>query len=187
MKSAKFWNTEIQEELKRRFEHTEGVLYHKTNSPSFNGLPEGYFYRVGDKVKTKKLNYGHLAIDVYNKVKKRTSTYLVHRIVWFLEYGTQVKVIDHIDGNPENNNPPNLREATQQQNMYNKKKMDGCTSIYNGVTHRKGSSKRPWQAQIRINGYRKYIGSFATQEEAARAYDEYAKNHHGEFASLNFS
>lgn len=37
-----------------------------------------------------------------------------------------------------------------------------------------------------MNGKQTYLGSFFTEEEAARKYDEFARIHHGEFANLNF-
>lgn len=40
-------------------------------------------------------------------------------------------------------------------------------------------------AEIRVNGKSLRIGRFATEQEAARAYNEAARLHHGEFAVLN--
>ena len=43
------------------------------------------------------------------------------------------KVVDHISGNKLDNTRANLRNITQGQNMHNKAKCFGSTSIYKGV------------------------------------------------------
>ena len=52
-----------------------------------------------------------------------------------------------------------------------KRKASSSSSKYRGVSLTKGSKSKPWVAQIRINGKYKYLGSYATEEEAARAHD----------------
>jgi hypothetical protein len=56
---------------------------------------------------------------------------LAHRIIWGLYYGEfapEDRVIDHIDGDPDNNKIDNLRVVTQEENNRNrgrrKKKVD---------------------------------------------------------------
>jgi hypothetical protein len=91
--------------------------------------------------------------------------------------------VDHINGDPFDNRRSNLRLCTHAQNVANRRKFTGCSSGFKGVI-RHGNR---WRSVIHCNGIRKDIGSFATQEEAARAYDKFARQMHGEFALLNFS
>jgi hypothetical protein len=58
------------------------------------------------------------------------------------------------------------------------------SSKYKGVIHRKDNNK--WRARIRKNNRLIDLGSFETEEEAARVYDAKAKILFGEFACLNF-
>lgn len=95
-------------------------------------------------------------------------------------------VVDHIDGNGLNNQRPNLRVCTQQQNNYNRRKIEGCTSLFKGVSFAKGR-KKPWRAQIRNGDGSKCLGYYASEEEAARAYDNAARARYGEYAWLNSS
>ena len=75
--------------------------------------------------------------------------------------------IDHIDNNRLNNSAENLRVVTHQQNCANKKKREGTTSTYFGVTRTKGK----YYAHLYQNGMAHYIGSFDTEIEAAEKRD----------------
>ena len=90
-------------------------------------------------------------------------------------------VVDHINGNPLDNRRANLRLCTQAENNLNRGATKGS---FKGVwiDKRYGS----WIAQIGHNGKRRHLGSFATPEDAARAYDTAARELHGNFAHLNF-
>ena len=78
----------------------------------------------------------------------------------------------------------NLRETTHAQNQRNKKARETGTSRYKGVTLRKSYTK--WRATIILNKKYIHIGYFINEIDAAKAYDEKAKELFGEFAWLNF-
>lgn len=92
-------------------------------------------------------------------------------------------VVDHINRNKLDNRACNLRFCTISQNSMNKKLQSNNTSGYRGVYFRKSDNK--WLAIIRVSGRRYYGGSFEDRISAAIAYNELAKNMHGEFAVLN--
>jgi hypothetical protein len=98
-------------------------------------------------------------------------------------------IVDHANGNGLDNRRCNLRIANHSQNAANKRKpqVGRATSTYKGVHWESaGSRKRRWRAMIRVNGRRIHLGSFATEVEAAIAYDNAAKEHFGEYARPNF-
>lgn len=94
-----------------------------------------------------------------------------------------IKGIDHINHDGLDNRRANLRPATKSQNAQNKRSELGSNSQYRGVSWDK--RKRKWQVMIMINGKYTYIGLFADEVEAARAYDAAAVEAFGEYALIN--
>lgn len=93
--------------------------------------------------------------------------------------------IDHENGDGLNCQRSNLRIATTSQNCANKRiSRPNKSSRFIGVCWVKGQKK--WLANIRANQRLIHIGLFDSEESAARARDEAAKIHFGEFARLNF-
>lgn len=107
---------------------------------------------------------------------RRQRQVAMHRVL----LGGPASHIDHIDGNGLNNQRANLRPATLAQNQYNKRSLGG-RSAFKGVHWQQGA----WVARISKNGVRLHLGRFPTEVEAALAYDQAAREHHGEFARLN--
>lgn len=92
---------------------------------------------------------------------------------------------DHEDQNGLNNQRYNIRICTQSQNSMNRKKHSGnFTSKYKGVGWHKTVKK--WRARIKVNNKMRELGYFDNEIDAAKFYDERAKEIHGEFAYLNF-
>ena len=94
-------------------------------------------------------------------------------------------LVDHENRNKLDNRRSNLRPADMATNSANRTKagIRAPSSPYKGVK-RNGRSRR-WCAQIKVKGQTRYLGSFATQEEAAAAYNRAAEEAFGAFAVLN--
>jgi hypothetical protein len=112
----------------------------------------------------------------YNIGNRRVRSIKLHRFI--MGNGPH---IDHIDGNPLNNQRSNLRFVTHSQNMANRRKFKPSSSIYKGV-HKKGAK---WVAEIGGKNSRLRIGSFATEWDAALAYNFVAYERYGDYARLN--
>ena len=91
-------------------------------------------------------------------------------------------LIDHKNRNGLDNTRGNLRTATHAQNCANKKATSGTSSVYLGV----GKRQNKWNARITKDGITHELGYYAQEVEAALAYDNKARELHGEFANLNF-
>jgi hypothetical protein len=116
---------------------------------------------------------GYLAFTLFGNV------YLVHRIIWKIENKTfPIEYIDHIDRDRTNNRITNLREATMQQNNFNRTRKDNSTG-YTGVALDKRCGK--YRAYINIKGKQKSLGYYFTAYDASLAREAAAKELHGEF------
>jgi hypothetical protein len=104
-------------------------------------------------------------------------------------------LIDHIDGNRLHAGRHNLRPASAAQNAANRRKAACKTSRFKGVSwdgrpaHALASGRpqlsRPWKARIKFEFTAYHLGRFATETEAALAYNAAAHRLYGKYARLN--
>ena len=110
----------------------------------------------------------------------------LHRIVMARAAGRPLErweLVDHIDGDKLNNRRENLRLCNSSENSFNRDLPAHNSSGYKGVsrnTYQDGP--KPWQASITVNRKKIYLGSYATAADAARAYEQAARHHAGQFA-----
>ncbi len=114
------------------------------------------------------------------KRNKKSVTIFMHRKIMNQPAD---KVIDHINHNGLDNRRSNLRIVTQEQNVWNSRKLTGnYTSKYKGTA----KTGQKWEAKIWYKKRRIYLGCFDDELAAARAYDAKAKELFGDCACLNF-
>lgn len=88
-----------------------------------------------------------------------------HRLVHFMVTGEDPEVVDHINQNPADNRPSNLRSASIQQNTRNRKVNRNNLLGIRGVQKR-GSRYR---SRIRVDGRLINLGTFETLCQAQEA------------------
>lgn len=118
----------------------------------------------------------------YRRVKLYGKYYAMHMLAWFYVHGIwPTNLIDHKDTDGLNNAIENLREADYTNNAGNKSIAVGKKHGFKGVS----KNRHQFAARICKDGKNRYIGYYATAEEAARAYDEAAIEQFGVFARTN--
>lgn len=166
-------------------------------------LTQGQFAQVDDedydylnqfKWCTQKNRNTYYAVRAIHMNGKKCKV-IMHRVI--LELKDSKILVDHIDRNGLNNQRNNLRSCNNSQNQMNKRSKG--ISKYLGVSlqNYKSTSKNTpeliynkWHAAISPNKKRISLGLYPFTPEgeilAAKAYDQAAKEHYGEFANLNF-
>lgn len=91
---------------------------------------------------------------------------------------SDMRIVDHINGDTLDNRRNNLRICTHQQNLFNSKRNIKNTSGYKGVSLSKGK----WSVRYRDDGRYKYGGSFTEKNDAAQFYILITYLKRGEFA-----
>jgi hypothetical protein len=100
----------------------------------------------------------------------------------FIMEATPEQEVDHKDHDTLNNQKYNLRCCLPYQNKANGRLPRSNTSGYKGIVLLESGR---WSARVKYRGKTHYAGTYVTKEEAARAYNEKAKELLGEFAYLN--
>lgn len=160
-----------QIELLEIFYYVDGVLYF--NKSTNNRM------RIGCIA-------GNIGSDGYFRVGYNKASYKNHRLIWVMFNGSIPTgfVIDHIDGNKQNNIIENLRLATYSENCINSRK----SKTLNGTKGVRNMGNRypynPWRAQISKNG-KQQCAYFHTKEESDSWYNEMSEMLHGKFKYNN--
>lgn len=81
--------------------------------------------------------------------------------------------VDHKNRNGLDNRKSNLRLVSRSDNAKNSISKRIGANRFKGISYCK--EKRKWTSEIRIDGKRKYLGTFETDIEAAQAYNIIAK------------
>ena len=137
------------------YDAASGVLTWKVRRKGHRGIKPG---RVAGTPHTGR--YVSIRID--------GKAYLAHRLVWLYVTGEWPKLsIDHIDGDKLNNRFNNLRDVTQAINSQNIRRPRRTNKV--GVLGAASAGKN-YQVIIGIDYGRRYIGKYATPDQAHAAY-----------------
>lgn len=107
---------------------------------------------------------------------------LMHREIIHAE---GVEQVDHINRDGLDNRRGNLRLASYGQNQANCKRHASNTSGFKGVSRDRRRTRKAWRAYLTVGGRHRFLGSFDDPAQAAKAYDQAALIHFGEFARTN--
>jgi len=128
---------------------------------------------------------GYYNVGLKDGSQKGYSYYKAHRIVYYLQTGTDPgsALIDHVKNTRALDNEIRLANKKQNAQNCNPYKRNKQSSSYKGVSWHKRQKK--WLANITVNSKRMHLGSFDTEADAAKKYNEAALEFFGEFARLN--
>lgn len=163
--------TREQQKLREQVDYDES-----TGAFTWRVSGRGRFKRAGAPAGSR-ASRGYLRLCV-----EGLGEHYAHRLAWLYVTGEwPPEQIDHINGDRSDNRISNLRACSLQENRRNtigiptRRKY----SRFKGVTKDKYGR---WCAQITRDGVGIRLGPFDTEEAAASAYREKAKEVHGEFA-----
>lgn len=161
MPRCRWWDVEDYEPWIEKFNYA--FEYDETSESYLRWKnPPGKKMKPGDVA-------GTLRSDGYWCVLFEYKKYLVHHVIWIMHGNTipEPLSVDHDDRKRTNNNINNLRLLDDPGQGINRKGYG--TSKYKGVCRKEANKK--WQAEIKINGKRKYLGLFENEIDAALAWD----------------
>lgn len=119
----------------------------------------------------------------YAARRPTTGVIYMHRVITDCPHGM---FVDHKNQDTLDNTRANLRICTKQDNQRNHKKhayKREVSSKYRGVHYNK--KQQCWTSQARFEGKARHLGNFKTEEDAAKAYNDFITKHHGQFVRVN--
>lgn len=159
--------TLTQEEAHRLFEYRDGVLYWKER-PKNSRKPKG------DMEAGTKSGHG------YKKLTVNQKRFYVHQVVFLMQHGYIPEVVDHIDGNTNNNKIENLRASNKSLNACNSKQNSKNTSGHRNVVWSVACQK--WQVKVQLQKRGLHLGVFEDFDLACLVADEARRLYHGTYA-----
>ena len=126
------------------------------------------------------------SIEVHSRFKmpgeKRTKLHTLSKII-LNHHPEKGKCIWHKNRNFYDFRKENLLIIDQEKVLHLSRGKRKGTSKYKGVSYSK--RRKEWVTQVRFKGELVYCGYFKNEEEAALAYNEYARKYFGELCYLN--
>jgi hypothetical protein len=153
-----------REFLREHFDYKNGRLYWKEMPYKRNDL-------IGMEAGT--LDGDRRQITIFKK------HYKTHRLVFLMFHGYLPDEVDHIDGNPLNNNIENLRPATRSEQLCNTGLRKTSKSGAKGVSWDSGRNK--WTVVVTKNKQTMYRNRFDDLELAQLVAIEARDKYHGSF------
>jgi NUMOD4 motif/HNH endonuclease/AP2 domain len=125
---------------------------------------------------------GYFFVQLWKNNKPKNI--LIHRLLAlaFVENPSNLKEINHIDRNPQNNRIENLRFATSSQNKTNTNMYSNNKSGIKGVSWHKNAKK--FRAQIKINNKSYNLGLYDSEFEAGFVYEFFSLMLFKEFSKI---
>ncbi len=110
----------------------------------------------------------------YIQIVIKGHSYMVHRLSYMFFHGCLPDgIIDHFDGDGENNKPSNLRDVSYSKNSRNMRKSTRNTSGVVGVSWSK--QRRKWHARVCCERVVRHLGFFNSVTDAEVAINEARK------------
>lgn len=117
----------------------------------------------------------------YRSIKVGGVRHTGGRLAWAMHYGEQPPlIVDHINGQRDDNRIANLRAATPAENVMNRATPKNNTTGHKGIRRRANGN---WTATIQVFGKRRGLGTFERKEDAIKAYRDAEVRLGAEFAS----
>lgn len=160
--------------LNKRFRYEDGELYWKFIDVNDTSI----YSSVGSRKRFNTANGGD-KVGTYStrpdgskvvQVVLDNKSYLLHRVIYKMHTEEDAEIIDHLDGNPENNCITNLVSGSDRDNSMNVKKRVDNSSGTTGVSWHGAANK--WYAYISYGGKRVSLGFYENLGDAIRVRKE---------------